>query len=49
MKATGVLTSPNYPDNYPHNLNKIEAIEVESGKILRLEFTAFTALLVKAH
>ena len=41
MKATGVVTSPNHPGNYPHNLNKTEIIEVESGKILRLEFTHF--------
>ena len=41
MKATGVVTSPNHPGNYPNNLDKIETIEVESGKILRLEFTRF--------
>ena len=41
MKATGVVTSPNHPDNYPDNLDKTEIIEVESGKILRLEFTSF--------
>ena len=41
MKATGVVTSPNHPDNYPNNINKTQTIEVESGKILRLEFTHF--------
>ena len=42
LKATGVVSSPNYPNNnYPHNLDKIDTIEVESGKILRLEFTHF--------
>ena len=41
LKATGVVTSPNHPDNYPNNLDKTETIEVESGKILRLEFTNF--------
>ena len=41
MKGTGVVTSPNHPNFYPHNLNKTEIIEVESGKILRLEFTHF--------
>ena len=41
MKATGVVTSPNHPDNYPDNINKTYIIEVESGKILRLEFTHF--------
>ena len=37
----GVITSPNHPDDYPHNLDKTEYVEVETGKILRLEFTAF--------
>ena len=41
LKATGVVTSPNHPDNYPNNINKTQTIEVESGKILRLEFTHF--------
>ena len=41
LKATGVVTSPNHPGNYPDNLNKTEILEVESGKILRLEFTRF--------
>ena len=41
LKATGVVTSPNHPSYYPNNLNKTQFIEVESGKILRLEFTHF--------
>ena len=41
MKATGVVTSPNHPGNYPDNLDKTQTIEVESGKILRMEFTHF--------
>ena len=41
LKATGVVTSPNHPDLYPDNLDKTQTIEVESGKILRLEFTHF--------
>ena len=41
MRATGIVTSPNYPDNYPNNIDKTQSIEVESGKILRLEFTRF--------
>ena len=41
LKATGVVTSPNHPGYYPHNMDKTETIEVESGKILRLEFTHF--------
>ena len=39
--CTGVLTSPNYPGNYPDNLEKIEMIEVEEGLIISLQFTAF--------
>ena len=37
----GVISSPNHPADYPHNLDKTEYVEVETGKILRLEFTAF--------
>ena len=37
----GVVTSPNYPDNYPNLVHKTESIQVESGKVLRLEFTHF--------
>ena len=37
--STGVVTSPNYPGKYPDNLNRTETVKVESGKILRMEFT----------
>ena len=37
----GVATSPNYPDNYPNNVQKTETIQVEQGLILSLRFTAF--------
>ena len=36
-----MITSPNHPAHYPINLDKTEQILVESGKILRLEFTHF--------
>ena len=39
--SAGFLNSSNYPDYYPNNLDKTETIQVESGKILRLEFTEF--------
>ena len=39
--STGVITSPNFPGDYPNNLDKKETITVEFGKILRLEFTHF--------
>ena len=40
LLTTGEVTSPNYPDNYPDNLEKIETIQVEEGLILSLQFTA---------
>ena len=40
-QPTGVVKSPNYPDYYPRNIEKTETIQVESGKILRLQFTDF--------
>ena len=41
LLATGVVTSTNYPNNYPNGLEKTETIEVEQGLILSLQFTAF--------
>ena len=39
--ATGVVTSPNHPKNYPPNLERTETIQVADEKVLRLEFTSF--------
>ena len=39
--STGVVTSQNYPCNYPDNLNKTETITVKEGMVAVLEFTAF--------
>ena len=36
-----MVTSPNYPDYYPNNLEKTETIHVEQGLILSLQFIAF--------
>ena len=41
LLTTGEVTSPNYPDYYPNDLEKIETIQVEQGLILSLQFTAF--------
>ena len=41
LLATGEVTSPNYPNNYPDNLEKTDTIQVEQGLILSLQFTAF--------
>ena len=38
---TGVVTSPNYPGQYPNSLEKTDTIQVEQGQILSLRFTAF--------
>ena len=37
----GVITSPNYPGNYPRDLDKTDILKVESDKVLRLNFTYF--------
>ena len=39
--STGVVTSANYPNNYPNNLERTEMIEVEQELILSLAFSAF--------
>ena len=41
VPATGNVTSPNYPDNYPNGLERTETIQVEQGLILSLQFNAF--------
>ena len=37
----GVVTSPNYPDEYPNDLQNTTTIKVEKGMIIALKFTAF--------
>ena len=39
--SAGVVTSPNHPDKYPENLDQTQTLQVQRGKILRLEFTRF--------
>ena len=39
--TTGEVTSPNYPNNYPNDLDKTQTIRVEEGLIISLQFTAF--------
>ena len=41
LLAKGEVTSPNYPDNYPNNLEKTDTIQVEKGLIISLQFIAF--------
>ena len=38
---TGVLSSPNFPENYPNDVAKTHIIQVQEGSSLSLEFTAF--------
>ena len=39
--STGVVTSPNYPCNYPKNLNRTTTITAKEGMVVELDFTAF--------
>ena len=39
--STGVVSSQNYPCNYPNNLNVTETISVKEGMVVVLEFIAF--------
>ena len=43
--VTGVLTSPNFPDNYPDNVAKTHIIKVREGSSVSLNFTAFNVEL----
>ena len=38
---SGVVTSTNFPNNYPNNHKKTQTIRVGEGFIMRLKFTAF--------
>lgn len=39
--TTGELKSPNYPNAYPNNFERLDIIEVEEGLIVALQFAAF--------
>ena len=41
LLSTGVVTSQNYPCNYPNKLNTTETISVKEGEVVVIEFTAF--------
>ena len=40
--TSGVLTSPNYPEDYPNNLNLFYGIQVPEGNTIWLRFTELT-------
>ena len=39
--TSGVLTSPNYPAEYPNNVDLVQKIEVPEGNSIRMRFTDF--------
>ena len=41
LLTAGVVTSPNYPNNYPSNLERTWTIQVGEGLIMSLKFNAF--------
>ena len=41
-----MLTSPNYPNDYPNNVERTDIIEVDEGLVVALKFTAFN---VESH
>ena len=38
---TGIVTSPNYPENYPNDFKRTYTITAKEGMVVELEFTAF--------
>ena len=43
--VTGVLTSSNFPDNYPNDVARTHIIKVQDGTSVSFEFTAFNVEL----
>ena len=39
--STGVISSPNFPDDYPYGIEKTETIKVDEGMVISLKFVAF--------
>ena len=37
----GVISSPNFPSNYPDDFTNRDTIQVDAGQVIRLEFTDF--------
>ena len=40
-RQSGIITSPNYPNNYPNSFDESHTIEVEEGEQINLEVTDF--------
>ena len=41
LPTSGVMTSPNYPSNYPNSLHQRKTIQVAKGNIVNIHFTDF--------
>lgn len=42
--SMGVVSSPNFPENYPNLIEKIEMIQVDKEHVVELQFTDFNLL-----
>ena len=42
MPTSGVLMSPNYPEEYPYDLDLVQRIQVPEGNTIWIQFTDFT-------
>ena len=49
LLTAGVVTSPNYPDNYPNNFERTYTIQVAEGLIISLQFSAFEIIAEYAY
>ena len=41
LSTSGVLTSPNYPADYPNDLHERKTIQVAKGNVINIQFTDF--------
>ena len=41
LPTSGVLTSSNYPEFYPHNIDQVQKIQVPEGNTIWIRFTDF--------
>ena len=41
LPTSGILSSPNYPANYPNDLHQRKTIQVAKGNIINIHFTDF--------
>ena len=46
LPTSGVLTSPNFPANYPLDLHERKTIEVAKGSVIKIHFTDFNLEVV---